>query len=205
MKALLIVDMQNDFMPGGSLAVPKADALVHTINPLMEKFDLILATQDWHPKSHMSFAANHPGKKSGEIVEVEGLDQILWPVHCVIDSQGAKLVQGLRQDKIAKVFHKGTDPTIDSYSTFFDNARRKKTGLEEYLHSKKIKDIYVVGVATDYCVLYSVLDAVERGFNTYVIQDGCKGIDLAPGDVDKAFQMMREAGAHLIHSKDLLK
>ena len=204
MKALLIVDLQNDFMPGGSLAVPGADVLADVINPLMEKFDLVVASQDWHPSDHRSFALNHSGKKPGQIVDVKGIDQVLWPVHCVSDTHGAELVEALDLEKVDAVFYKGNDPWIDSYSTFFDNARKRSTGLEEYLRLKNVKDLYIAGVATDYCVLYSVLDALERGFNVYVLQDGCRGIDLQPGDVKKSFNTMKEAGAHLIQSEKLL-
>ena len=203
MKALLIVDMQNDFMPGGALGVPGADQLVPLINVLMKQFDYVIATQDWHPKDHMSFTINQGGAKEGEVIETAGIQQVLWPVHCVQNSSGAEVVTGLDVSKIDHVIRKGTDRWIDSYSTFFDNAHRKKTSLADYLFSKGVDTIYLVGVATDYCVYYSALDALDLGFKVFVIQDGCCGIDLHEGDIDKALQMLNEKGAQIVSSDTL--
>lgn len=201
MKTLLIVDVQNDFMPGGALAVPEADQIVPIINKLIPHFDLILATQDWHPQDHVSFATNHPGKKAGDRIEVQGITQILWPAHCVRNTRGAELVPGLQKEKIASLFYKGTDKLIDSYSAFFDNAHRRSTGLYDYLASRSIDEIYVAGVATDYCVLYSVLDALELGLQVHVITDACRGINLYPGDVEAAFAKMVARGAKIVSSE----
>jgi nicotinamidase/pyrazinamidase len=148
--------MQNDFMPRGALPVPNGDAIIPLINQLIDKFPHVIATQDWHPLDHVSFAANHPGKKPGEFIEVKGIKQILWPTHCVMHTKGAELVPSLKKEKIASIFYKGSDKWVDSYSAFFDNARLRKTGLEDYLKKRGINELYIVGVATDYCVLYSV-------------------------------------------------
>ncbi|HSX12075.1 MAG TPA: bifunctional nicotinamidase/pyrazinamidase [Rhabdochlamydiaceae bacterium] len=203
MKALLIVDMQNDFMPGGALPVPHGNALIPIINRLIPHFSHVIATQDWHPKDHVSFASNHPGKKPGDLIEVKGIKQILWPVHCVRNTKGAELVAGLKKESIASIFYKGSDKWVDSYSAFFDNARLRATGLEEYLKTRGINELYIAGVATDYCVLYSVLDALELGFKISVIQNACRGIDLKPHDEERALQKMEENGAVLISSAQL--
>ncbi len=200
---LLIVDMQNDFMPGGPLGVPGADEIVPILNKLMPHFSLVVATQDWHPADHTSFAKNHPGKKVGDRVEVQGISQILWPVHCVRNTKGAELVSGLNKDKISSIFYKGTDKLVDSYSAFFDNIHRRATGLYDYLESRDVEEIYIAGVATDYCVLYSVLDALEFGLQVHVISDACRGIDLYPGDVEAAFTKMVERGAKITPSSAL--
>jgi len=203
MRALLLVDVQNDFMPGGALAVKDGDQIIPVLNELLKmKFDAILATKDWHPQDHGSFAASH-GKEPGEKIDLFGLEQILWPVHCVQGTKGAEFALGWDVGKVEKVFYKGIDKTIDSYSTFYDNGHRRTTGLELYLREKGIKDLYVAGLATDYCVKYSVLDAATLGFNAYVIKDGCKAINLQKEDEEQAFQQMREAGAHIITSKDI--
>lgn len=203
MKALLIVDMQNDFMPGGALPVPDGNAIIPILNKLIPHFSHVYATLDWHPVDHVSFASNHPGKKTGDTIEIKGIKQILWPVHCVRNTKGAELVSSLNKEKITSNFYKGTDKDVDSYSTFFDNARKRSTGLDEYLQSRGIKELYIAGVATDYCVLYSVLDALELGFKVTVIKDACRGINLAPHDVEKAFSLMKEKGAQLIFAKNL--
>jgi nicotinamidase/pyrazinamidase len=203
-KALVVVDMQNDFMPGGALPTKGADRLVPVINKLMDKFPIVVATKDWHPKDHISFAASHPGKKVGDVVQFDGIEQILWPAHCVQHTKGAEFVKGLNADRFEHVFHKGVDRMIDSYSTFFDNAHGRETGLAKYLHQKGIKEIALAGVATDYCVLYSVLDALELGFGVTVIVDGCRAINLRPDDGQKAFDLMEEKGATLVTSDEIL-
>ncbi len=201
MSALILVDLQNDFMPGGALAVPGGDAVIPVANQLAGTFDLVMATQDWHPPGHGSFASQHPGKVPGEAVELDGLHQELWPDHCVQGTRGAELHSGLDTVQITRVFHKGTDPRIDSYSAFFDNAHRKSTGLTDYLKKNGVSEVYLMGLATDYCVKFSVLDAVKLGFKTNVIEDGCRGIDLQPGDVNKAIAEMEAAGAVIVSSK----
>ncbi|MBS0616288.1 MAG: bifunctional nicotinamidase/pyrazinamidase [Verrucomicrobia bacterium] len=203
MKALIIVDLQKDFMPGGPLGVPGADKLATLINPLMKKFPLVIATQDWHPLDHCSFAKNHPGKKVGESVKIKGISQVLWPVHCVRDTAGAELVEGLDKTPIASHFYKGTDQSIDSYSAFFDNAHLRSTGLSDYLKSRGVTDVYLAGVATDYCVLYSAIDAVDLGFKVYIIEDACRGINLQPGNIDKALAAIAARGGEIITSQKL--
>ena len=203
-NALVIVDMQNDFMPGGALPVTEGDKIIPLINQLQLHVDVVVATQDWHPANHESFAINHVNKKPGEQIELGGLPQTLWPSHCVQNTQGAKLVSNLEKSRIDKIFHKGTEPDIDSYSGFFDNGHRKSTGLGEYFKQKHIKEIYLAGVATDYCVKYSALDAISLGFKTYVIADACRGVNLHMQDVDEAFSKMHQAGVIIIQSQTLM-
>lgn len=203
-RALIIVDLQNDFMPGGALEVPQGDQVVSIANTLQSRFDLVVATKDWHPSDHGSFAINHPGHKVGDSVNLAGLRQILWPPHCVQDFSGSEFVSTFNTERVAKVFYKGTDSSIDSYSTFFDNAHRKSTGLEQYLKQQKVDELYFLGLATDYCVKYSVLDACQLGFKVFVIADGCRGVNLMPDDSEKAFIAMQAAGAHIIQSSALL-
>lgn len=200
MTALILVDLQNDFMPWGSLPVKEGNEILPFINPLMDRFSHVYATQDWHPEDHVSFAVNH-GKRPGETIEVHHETQVLWPEHCVQNTLGADLVPGINKEKIEKIFTKGSDSQIDSYSAFFDNARKKETGLHQYLQKKNIKDLYFAGVATDYCVKYSVLDALELGYTVFVIQDLCRGVDLHSGDIKRALEEMKSKGAKLILSK----
>ena len=204
MKALILVDIQNDFLPGGALAVPRGDEVLPVANRLSSRFDLVVATQDWHPADHGSFAANHPGKKPGDVVDLHGLRQILWPVHCVQDTPGAAFAPGLDVSRVARVFQKGTDPAIDSYSGFFDNGHRRATGLGDYLRARGVSEIFVMGLATDYCVKFTALDAVRRlGLRSTLIEDGSRGVNLRPGDVDAAVRGMRDAGVRIIRSDDL--
>lgn len=203
MNALIIVDLQNDFLPGGPLAVPGGDEVIPLANELQRRFDVVLATQDWHPPNHGSFAANYAGKKPGDRIMLDGIEQILWPVHCVQNTRGAELAPSFDTKRIAHVFHKGIDPSIDSYSTFFDNAHRRSTGLADYLQARGIKNIYLLGLALDYCVKYSALDARQLGLNTQVILDGCRGIDLQPGDLDRAVDEMKRVGATILQSGEL--
>ena len=203
-KALVLVDLQNDFIPGGSLAVREGDAVIPVANAVQKKkFDLIVATQDWHPKDHGSFASNHRGKHPGDMIELGGLPQVLWPDHCVQGSRGAQFHPVLDRARVTKVFRKGTDKEIDSYSTFFDNAHRKSTGLGEYLEEQKVTDVYLLGLATDYCVKYSALDAVKLGFKTHVVIDGCRGVELKRGDTQSAIDEMRRAGVEIVTSADV--
>ncbi len=204
MNALIVVDLQNDFLPGGALAVPGGDEVIPLANELQRRFDVVLATQDWHPPDHGSFAANHPGKKPGDRIMLDGIEQILWPVHCVQNTHGSEFAPSFDTTRIDYVFHKGIDASIDSYSTFFDNAHRRSTGLADYLKDRAIKDIYLLGLALDYCVKYSALDARQLGLNTHVVLDGCRGIDLQPGDVDLALKEMKAAGAGIVQSGELL-
>jgi nicotinamidase/pyrazinamidase len=203
MEALLLVDIQNDFCAGGALAVPDGDAVVPVANALSPRFELVLATQDFHPPSHLSFAANHPGKKLYEMTELEGLPQVLWPAHCVQGTRGAEFHPALDQSRIERVFPKGTDAHIDSYSGFFDNGHRKATGLGDYLKQRGVTEIVLLGLATDYCVKWTSLDARSLGFGVRVVEDGCRGVALSPEDVPNALAEMRAAGVRIIHSGEL--
>lgn len=203
-KALILVDIQNDFLPGGALAVPEGDAIIPLVNEMIHyPFDLIVATKDWHPSDHGSFASNHEGMAAGDHIQLGGLDQILWPAHCVQGTWGSEFAPGWDLTQIDKVIYKGTDPLIDSYSTFFDNGHRKSTGLETYLREKGISEIFIAGVTTEYCVTYSALDALKLGFRAYVIADACRGVNLEPHDADIALSTLRRAGAVLLSFKDL--
>ncbi|GAB4332480.1 MAG: bifunctional nicotinamidase/pyrazinamidase [Flammeovirgaceae bacterium] len=203
MKALILVDIQNDFVTGGALAVPQGEKIVPIVNKLIPQFDLVIATQDWHPANHGSFAANHAGKNIGEIIDLHGLPQILWPVHCVQNTKGAEFVKELDTAKIQKVFVKGTDSNIDSYSGFFDNGHKKSTGLGDYLHQKGVKEVYVCGLATDYCVKFTALDARQLGFETYLIEDASRGVNLQPTDVENAILDMKKAGVKVLKSNQV--
>ncbi len=203
MKALIIVDVQNDFMPGGALAVPGGYAVIPLINRMMGDFDLVVATQDWHPADHGSFASNHEENDPGEVVDLEGLEQVLWPDHCVQGTEGAALVNTLEQGHVEAIFRKGMEPEIDTYSGFFDNGHRKDTGLAAYLRGKEVEEVWVAGVATDYCVKATALDARELGFETFLIQDACRGVNLNEGDVEAAIDEMRDAGVHIKRSEDV--
>jgi nicotinamidase/pyrazinamidase len=203
MNALIIVDMQNDFVQGGALPVSGGDELAPIINTYQAMFDLIVATQDWHPANHGSFAANHKGKEPGEVIELCGLPQVLWPIHCVQDTSGADFVPGLSRDKWSAIFQKGIDPEVDSYSGFFDNRRRHSTGLGEFLKKQNVTAVYVAGLATDYCVKFTVLDAKALGFATVLIDDACRGVELLPGDVAEAIDQMTAAGVTVRHGFQL--
>jgi nicotinamidase/pyrazinamidase len=203
LKALILVDIQNDFMPDGALPVKGGDKIVPIVNTLMKSFGLVVATQDWHPKDHGSFASNQPGSVVGQIIDLNGISQILWPDHCVQNTHGAEFHQDLKKNPITKIFPKGTDKTIDSYSGFFDNGRLKSTGLADYLKEKNINQVYICGLATDYCVKFTALDAVTEGFETYVINDACRGVNLNAHDSDKAIEEMKKAGCKIIESHDI--
>jgi nicotinamidase/pyrazinamidase len=194
MRVLILVDIQNDFLPGGALAVSDGDAVIRAANKLQSAFPLVVATQDWHPVNHGSFAVNHPGKQVFEQIDLNGLPQTLWPVHCVQGTAGAELAPGLQRDHIAEVFRKGTDPWIDSYSGFFDNGHRKATGLGDWLKARGVTEVHVCGLATDYCVKFTALDGVGLGFKTHLIENACRGVNLRPNDVKDAIEEMRRAG-----------
>lgn len=205
-RALILVDLQNDFLPGGALAVPDGNAVIPVANALMASgaFDLIVATQDWHPADHASFGANHPGREVGEVIQLGEVDQILWPVHCVQGTDGAAFSADLKTDAFDEVVQKGTDARIDSYSGFFDNDHRSTTGLAELLQRRRVTDVHVMGLATDYCVKFTVLDACKLGFVTFVIEDGCRGVEVATGDCDRAFDEMQSVGATIATSQACL-
>jgi len=202
-RALVMVDLQNDFCKGGHLAVPGGDEVIPLANQLQQRFDLIVASQDWHPQDHTSFAVNHPGSAVGDVLLIDHMTQILWPEHCVQNSHGASFHPDLDTHKITKIFHKGAQKNIDSYSAFFDNAHDQSTGLGEYLNNKNVKDVYIIGLATDYCVKYSTLDALKLGFSVYVIEDACRGVGLKNDDIANAYNEMRAAGAKIIRSADI--
>lgn len=205
MIALILVDIQNDFLPGGALAVPDGEQIIEPINQLQHGYDLVVATQDWHPQDHGSFAANHPGAAVGQTVTLAGLDQVLWPVHCVQDSQGAAFHPSLDVSRIARVFHKGTDPTVDSYSGFFDNARRNKTGLDRFLAAQGAREVHIVGLATDYCARFTALDAHSLGYRTSLIKDCCRAVNLQSGDETRAIAELSAAGVAVVTSAELRK
>ena len=205
MNALILVDLQNDFAEGGALAVPGAKSLIPLVNKIQKMFNLIVATQDWHPADHGSFAANHSGRSVGEIIELGGLPQILWPVHCVQGTSGADFIPELDRKGWAAIFQKGTDPEIDSYSGFFDNGKRHATGLGDYLKENRVDHAYVLGLATDHCVKATAKDAVELGLKTSLIEDASRGVDLNPGDVKRAVESMRQSGVTISQAAEILK
>jgi nicotinamidase/pyrazinamidase len=200
MKGLIIVDVQNDFLPGGALAVPEGDKVIPVINDLSQDFDLVFTTQDWHPANHCSFAASHPGKEIGDRILIDGQEQILWPVHCVQNTYGAELAVGLNPKVISGGVHisKGTDERVDSYSGFFENQRKRATGLDELLRQRGADDLTIVGLATDYCVKATVLDALELGFPVTVSTEACRAVNLSRDDGAKALDAMRTAGARVV-------
>lgn len=202
-QALLIVDVQNDFIPGGALAVSEGDLIVPIINQLQEKFQHVIATQDFHPSDHGSFAIQHPGKNPGEMIELAGLPQVLWPVHCVQGSQGADFHPELETKSWEMIFQKGKNPEVDSYSGFFDNARRGDTGLAAYLQENQIDTVFICGLALDYCVKFTALDAKSLGFDTYLIEDATRAVNLSPTDGELAIQEMKQKGIHIISSKSI--
>ena len=198
MRTLVVIDVQNDFLPGGSLQVAGSDVIVPVINRIMGRFDLVVAAQDWHPQNHGSFASNHSGRKPFDEIELNGVRQILWPDHCVQGSRGAGFSAALETRPIEAIFRKGTDPGIDSYSAFFDNARRKSTGLADYLRGKGATDLFLCGLAGDICVYYSALDALEQGFRVAFIRDAATPLDAAtyPTRLDA----LSARGARILHS-----
>lgn len=195
MRALIVVDMQYDFLPGGSLAVPGGHEIVPVINGLMDRFDLVVATQDWHPIHHGSFASSHPGKQSFETIDLAGLNQVLWPDHCIQGTKGAALADELNTAPIEAIFRKGTDPQIDSYSGFYDNGYRKATGLAGYLRARGITDVFVSGLAADYCVYFTASDALREGFNTTLVVDATRPIDA--GKFEQAKAALVQKGGHI--------
>lgn len=203
MNALVIADVQNDFLPGGALAVSEGNAVIPIIRKVQPRFKLVAATQDWHPPEHGSFAATHAGRKVYDQITLNGLPQTLWPVHCVQNTPGAQISGGLDLASFDTVIRKGTDPSLDSYSGFFDNAHRKSTGLHEWLRQQQVTTVYICGLTTDYCVKFTALDAVALGFKTYVIEDACRGIDLNPGDISRAIREMRRAGVQILGSESV--
>lgn len=195
MKALLLIDIQNDFLPGGALAVPRGDQIIPVVNALMPEFELIVATQDWHPAGHGSFAVNHPGKNVFESTDLNGLPQTLWPVHCVQNTGGALFAPGLDTRRIERIFPKGMDAGVDSYSGFFDNGHRGDTGLAAWLRERGVTELTLCGLATDYCVKFTALDALKSGFQVKLHLPGCRGVELQAGDCARSIEEMMARGA----------
>lgn len=201
MKALLIVDVQNDFLPGGSLAVAGGDAIIPVINRINTRFDLVVASQDWHPPGHKSFASSHPGRNAFEQTELHGLEQTLWPDHCVQASKGAEFAPDLDMRPVEAIFRKGTDAEIDSYSAFHDNGHRKSTGLADYLRGKNIDGLWLTGLAGDICVYFTALDALREGFNTSLVIDGCQPLDR--NDFDNKLAKLKNQGLKVVKSSQV--
>lgn len=199
MNALIIVDVQNDFLPGGALAVKDGFDIIPVINSIQTKFDLVVATQDWHPAEHKSFASNHPGKKPFDEIDLDGLSQVLWPDHCVQETSGAEFSNQLDSKRIEAIFRKGMDKNIDSYSGFFDNGKRKSTGLAPYLKGRNITSIFVAGLAADFCVYFTAVDALDQGFQTSIITDAAKAID--NGKLKNKLEDFVSKGGSLVTSK----
>ena len=203
MHALIIVDIQNDFVPGGALAVPAGDEIIPLVNDLQKSFNFVVATQDWHPENHKSFASSHPEKKVFDQIVLHGLDQILWPDHCIQGTWGAELHRGLSLKKVEAIFRKGMDPDIDSYSGFYDNGYKKSTGLAGYLRERKVTKVYICGLASDYCVFYTAKDAIKENFETYIIEDATRPIN--PNGFEEAKAEILLSGGQIISVKNLYR
>ena len=199
---LIVVDVQNDFMPGGALAVPRGDEVVPVINQLAARFENVVLTQDWHPRGHASFASSHPGAKPFEIIQLHYGKQVLWPDHCVQGTAGAAIHSRLDVQKAQLVIRKGHQRDIDSYSAFLEADRKTATGLKGYLKDRKIRQAVVCGLATDFCVAWTALDARAAGFETSVIEDACRAIDLE-GSLGRAWSDMTKAGVRRVQSAAL--
>jgi nicotinamidase/pyrazinamidase len=201
-RALIITDVQYDFCPGGALPVKRGDEVIPVINHIAPRFDRIVATQDWHPRNHVSFASTHH-RALYEVIKVDGLDQVLWPDHCVPGTRGAQFHRDLDTDSADLILRKGNDPAIDSYSVFFDNDRTSATGLQYYLQGLGVTEIFICGLATDYCVYYSAMDARRCGFTVNVILDATRGIDVPPGSLQAAIDDMRAGGVRITDHEHL--
>ena len=202
-SVLIVVDVQNGFTPGGNLAVANADEIIPNINQLAQKFEHIVLTQDWHPDQHISFADNHPNKKPFETIELDYGRQVLWPKHCVQGTRDAEFHPHLNIPTAQLIIRKGCHQNIDSYSAFMEADRKTPTGLNGYLREHQINTVYIVGIATDFCVAWTAIDAAELGFDTYVIEDACKAIDLN-GSLQQAWQDMLQKGVHRIEASSIL-
>ncbi|MDZ7796817.1 MAG: bifunctional nicotinamidase/pyrazinamidase [Candidatus Marinimicrobia bacterium] len=201
MKTLIMIDLQNDFMPGGALEVPDGDAVVPVINAIQQKFDMVIATQDWHPPGHKSFASSHKGKKVFDTIDLHGTDQVLWPDHCVQGSKGADFHPDLDLLPAESIFRKGTDSEIDSYSAFFDNGHQKSTGLAGYLREKGADELYFCGLAADVCVYFSIMDAVNEAFTSFLLLDATRPLDKGEFSLQK--KKMRDRGVKILQTKEL--
>ena len=201
MKTLIIIDVQNDFLPGGPLEVPQGNLIVPVINEIQSCFDLIVATQDWHPENHYSFASNHFGKKPFDKIYLRGGQQTLWPDHCIQGSRGAELLKDIESTRIAAIFRKGMDPEIDSYSGFYDNNHKLSTGLSGYLRERGVNEIHFCGLAADICVYYSIMDSILEGFSATLVEDAT--MPLFPDKFDDIKCELAKLGVHIISSKEL--
>lgn len=204
MKALLIVDVQNDFCPGGALGVPNGDEVIEPIHNIMPAFNCLVQTQDWHPSEHLSFASNHNGKEPYETVEMNYGEQILWPDHCVQGTKGAEFHPDLKTNPSQAIIRKGYRKHIDSYSTFFENDHETITGLHGFLQERNVDELYIAGLATDFCVKWSALDAIKLGYKVNVVEDAVRGIDI-DGSVEAAMKEMKEAEVRFIQSGEIKK
>ncbi len=202
-SVLLVIDVQNDFCPGGSLAVESGDEVVTVINRIMPGFSRVVATQDWHPPDHVSFASSHPGRRPLDIVDADGIEQVLWPDHCLQGTRGAELHPRLETARIGLLLRKGMSRGLDSYSAFFENDRRTDTGLRHYLRGMKLREVFVCGLATDYCVRASALDARRLGLRVTLVSNACRGVDYPQGSVEEALAAMRKAGVRMTESTEL--
>lgn len=198
MNVLIIVDIQNDFIPGGALEVPDGDKIIPIVNKLQQHFELVVATQDWHPENHKSFASNHEEKNVFDKIKLHELEQVLWPDHCIQGSVGANFHPDLHMKRVEAIFRKGMDPEIDSYSGFYDNGHLKSTGLTGYLQERQVTKIYICGLAADYCVYFTAKDALKEHFETYLIEDATRPID--PEGFEKAKNQILSLGGHIIQS-----
>lgn len=203
MKTLVIIDVQNDFIPGGSLAIDNGDRIIPVINQLQEKFDLIIATQDWHPKDHMSFASNHSDKRPFEKAVVQGMEETLWPDHCVQGTQGAEFHPELYTNRIAAIFRKGMDPQVDSYSGFYDNHHKISTGLSGYLREKGVTKLHFCGLAADICVYFTIKDAISEGFSAILIDDASQPLN--SDDYESIKKRLAAKGVKIKNSQEIIK
>jgi len=204
MNALILVDLQNDFLDGGASPLPGANALIPIANQLQSVFKLVVATQEWHPANHKSFAANHPGRHPGETILLKKQPQWLWPPHCIQNTRGAQFAPALKFTGVNKVFRQGTDAELDNYSAFFDQGHTRSTGLSDYLKEKRADQLYLMGLPTEHAVKFTALDALALGFKTFVIEDACRGWNRNSDDVAHAIDEMKKAGVGFLHSGELL-
>lgn len=202
-NSLIITDIQNDFCPAGALAINEGDQVIPIINRISRKFYKVVATQDWHPPDHLSFASNHPGKNEYDVIDLDGIQQVLWPDHCIQSSKGAEFHPALDTQPVHLIIRKGVHRRIDSYSTFLENDKKTPTGLEGYFKGLGIKQVFLTGLATDYCVFYSAMDAREIGFDVFIILDACRGVNVPENNVAEALNVLKKNGVHIIHSSDL--
>jgi len=201
MKALLLIDIQNDFLPGGALAVPEGNRIIPLVNQLQSQFELVIATQDWHPAGHKSFASSHAGMRPFQVIHLMGHEQVLWPDHCIQGQPGAAFPAELEMNQVAAVFRKGMSREIDSYSGFYDNGHLKSTGLANYLQGMQVSEVYITGLAGDYCVYFTAKDALSEGFQTYIIEDATRAI--SKEGYERAMVDIAELGGKIFHSGDL--